>query len=292
MGRGQYGKSGMSGMVMSAEQAHDPSLVRVVTERRRLAGKQFSLVSPFAGKRFALRKYQASLDRVPLHAAHAVFYDNSQSRPFQSQLLEILKSRFDSYTLIEDRNQPVTVELVSMEGWPRIAARCAAVYGTIYGEHVPGRLSRVLNLEDDVEIPVDAWRKLNTVLDQHEAVATVIGNCRDRRPGYDSSGKPIAFNFEVHQQIGPQTDPQRVRLVQLPDRPFGVEPIGAGHMGCWLTKRDVLRELPIGERELHGVYGQDLVWGWRVNQSGRVFAIDWSVDCKHWTVRDGKTLCV
>ena len=289
MPEGQYGLAGLSGLnIVDQLRQHDPNLVRVVEEKRPIFGrKRFSLVSPFCGKRPEFQKYLLSLSRIPTDRAHAVFYDNSGDAEFQAKLKDTLRRKFSSYRLVEDRNPPQFVNFAEPPSNNRmrlITKRIADVYGHLYQHHVPRTSPRVLNLEDDVEIPADAWERLNRVLDDEQRVGTVIGTCCDRRLDYGARGRPIAFDFRVEGRVA-ERSPESVKLVPVPDLPFGCTPIGAGHMGCWLTRTETLDTCPMGESELYGIHGHDLVWGWRLHEAGWSVANDWSVRCRHWFMR-------
>ena len=273
---------------------HDPDRVRVAAADGSAEGRT-TIVSPFTGKREIWPIYLQSLRRLPTDHCHGVFYDNSGDRGFQSVLLETLKQRFRSYTLVEDLNPALVVDNVNtdwQDRWRLISARCSRVYREIYENHVPESAPHVVNLEDDVEIPRNAFDRMIRLMNESERVGTVVGMCRDRRQACESESLPIAFNFEATVHIGSTMGPLNVELVQLPERQFGVEPIGAAHMGLWMTRREALRDCPMGEANLHGIIGHDLVWGWRLNEAGYYFAHDWSVRCKHWDYREGKLISV
>ena len=280
--QGNSGISGLPGIVCRLQ----PGLVRVVDEQkpRGRGVKPFVLVTPFCGKVPELEYYLRSLDRIPTEQCHAVFYDNSCNGEFQNRLRNCLRERFTSWCLVEDRNPPQffvshnTCDPSAM--WP-ITQRIADIYALLYENFVPRASKLVLNLEDDIEIPAGGIERLLSSMDTNPELGTIIGTCCDRRPNYDAKGKPIAFDFQVEGTVSQQT-PTSVKLIHIREKTFGVEPIGAGHTGCWLTRTSALESCPIGEATLHGIKGHDLVWGWRLHEAGLLCANDWSVKCRHW----------
>lgn len=279
----QYGNSGLSA-IPAVVCSFNESLVRVAEDRPRLKGKRFAVVSPLCGKSREFRKYLLSLDRLPLEHAHAVIYDNSNDRVFHRRLVSAVRDRFQSYRIIVDQNEPVFVKQgqeTSVDRMREITQRIADVYGYLYREHVPKRLPFVFNLEDDVEVPAGGFEKLLAAIEADRRIGTVIGTCCDRRRAYGATGSPIAFRFLEHRQSG-FANPDSVDLVPIPEKTFGIEAIGGGHSGCWLTRKEALAACPFGEAVLHGIYGHDIIWGWRLQQAGFVMANDWSVRCRHW----------
>lgn len=288
-----YGTSGMSGTVAELDD-YNPDLVTSETSGGKRASTDLTIVSPFTGKGRVFRKYLNSLDRLPCSTSHAIIYDNSCDARFRKRLTTSVLPRFQSWELVTDKHKPVTwIQNEPVNQWKMIAARLGRVYWYCYKRIPPCRY--VLNLEDDVEIPEDAWQKLQAVMDMDSDVGTVIGACNDRRdaPDYASFGKPIAFNFQVSQVLGPSgQDPDHIGLIQLPSRDFGIEQIGAGHMGCWLTRRTTVEDVPMGEPEIVGLAGTDIVWGWNLYKRGWRFATDWSVKCQHWSTRGNRIVSV
>jgi hypothetical protein len=263
---------------------HDETLVRVVDKRPMLRKKRFNLVTPFAGKAYCFRQYLRGIRRLPLKDAHPVFYDNSNSPAFRNRLTGLLKE-FDSYTLIEDTNPHFTVE--TTQDYARICNRCHSIYETLYATSINRRLPLSLNVEDDVEVPANAWGELSRTLDDYRGVGSVAGSCRSRRMNDDTACYPIAFNFERREQVGGD---RRVRAVDsrlTEEKPFGVEPVGATHFGCTLFRTNVVRDvgMPMGT---DGVRGVDLCFGYSSNLAGYGVAMNWDVKTKHYFKANGK----
>lgn len=267
---------------------HNPDLVRVVADRPRLKGKRYNLVTPFAGKGFCFSRYLAGLRRLPLGQAHFVWLDNSNDAGFRRRLMAALDELADSWTLVEDRNPPRTVETTAQ--YAEICWRCHCVYQELYERRICD-LPLCLNVEDDVELPDVAWERLTRVLADHPQVGTVVGSCASRRLRDDTACLPIAFNFVRREEIGGLARVSVVdqRLVQA--RELGVELIGAAHMGLWLTRTALIGKLGM-PAEADGLRAQDLVWGYQLNRSGHRFAIDWSVKTRHYYQHRGRTLWV
>ena len=256
---------------------HDPKLVRVVARQNPQKKVKFTLTSPFANKQYCL----------PTHEAHAVFYDNSNCPEMRDELLRILHANFDSWTLVEDRNAASTFETnITLDSYPWITRRVAAVYGTLFPTYLADA-PIVFNLEDDVEIGPDAFQRLWDTIHMDDRIATVIGNQRDRRTGYASTGRPIAFELEEVIRSG-HVDADQIKLIAKQEKKFGIEAIGSGHLGCWMTRRSALEAIDIGEEYCRGMAGPDIIWGWRVNRANQLFVINWSVECRHWFQRFGR----
>ena len=181
---------------------HKPQLVRVVATENPNKPVKFTLTSPFANKMFCLPAYERSLQNIPTDDAHAVFYDNSDCPEMRIELLRILKAYFTSWTLIEDRNKASTFETnCTLDSYPWITHRVAAVYSTLFPDYLADA-DFVFNLEDDVEIGPGDFEKLWATIHMDDRIATVIGNQRDRRTGYASTGRPVVFAFEEKLQSG------------------------------------------------------------------------------------------
>lgn len=287
-----YGaNSGLPGLSGTIFNAHRSDLVSVIEDNTHLEGRKFTLVSPFTGKDFAFPIYERSLSQVPHEQAHVILYDNSNDAAFGAKLLRFAKANFSSFRVIRDSNAHCTLETVDkVEQYSIIGERVAAVYGTIYSEHVP-ELPFVFNLEDDIGLPDGAFHRLHSLVHSDARIGTAIARCKDRRPRYISTKRSIAFTFEYQQRVGLE-NPDNVTLVQLPEQDFGVQAIGCGHMGAWMTKRDALDIAIPNEPFMENIYGPDLVYGWRLHQAHRLFVTDWSLKCEHYYQKDGKVQSV
>lgn len=262
---------------------HDPSLVRIVEQKKKLDGCTFNLTTPFAGKPF-FDDFMRGLSRLPLNEAHFIWYDNSNSEEYRAMLKSALDSVAPSYTLIEDGNKSLTIE--STDDYGPISARCHKIYKYIMEGCTEESLGYTLNIEDDVEIPANVSRLWN-VLDTYPKVGTVVGSCSSRRSKGSYWKIPIAFTFRRVQTIGGDFECQVSDHRIVTAKEFGLEAVGAAHMGCWLTRTRLLREVGM-HFGTDGVRGQDLCWGYELNLAGWTFAIDWSVCTKHYFMEYGE----
>lgn len=273
------GNSGLSGIPGVVAQAYDTDLVEVVRERKsRRRSIDMNVVCPMVGKFFCLSDWKKSISRLPLDRSHVLVHDNSNNSKFGDRLQSYCKKTFDSYTLVQDRNPHIPAHL--QHDCPSLSARCDAFYGHIYENLINPKLPLCLNLEDDVVIPEDSFRKLSHVI-QDEGIGTVIGQCNDRRDfvyrGHKSS---ISVDFQVNARIGVRPELQ-VSVIHIPEKERGVDCIGAGHMGLWLTKTEAIRRIGVGRRQYGGLNGTDINWGFALNSAGLNFAIDWSIKMRH-----------
>lgn len=274
--KGNSGISGNSGIIASA--THEPGLVRVIKESDK-RHRKYAVVCPHAGKAFCWTDFVKSLKQLPLDQAHVVLYDNSCSDRHQKKMLKLAKE-LPSVTVIEDRNKPSTIENTIVAH--RLIDRCCYVYEEIYDRHLP-KSDFVLNLEDDIGIPPGGFNQLEWVLGD-ENVGTVISDCVDRRMMVGEGKKQsIVVNFHERNQIGGH-DERYVDLEMVQPRAGGVEYVGSGHMGLWLTRREAIdatgMKTDMQAREL----GQDIQYGMRLHEAGWRFAVNWGVKAKHFYV--------
>ena len=280
---GLSGTSGLSGLTA----AHDESLVSVLREQTS-PGRDVNLVTPLAGKGYCFSKWRKSLAKLPMDRCHVLVYDNSNNVRFSNKVDQFCESELDSYTLVRDTNSRCSLE--QSRDWVRVGNRCRAVYSQIYNKLVDHRRPLCLNLEDDIGVPDKAWQKLYAQI-QTDDVGTVIGQCNDRRAYVDTGQKQtIAVNFKVDEVIG-QDGSLSVETCPVVVRDFGVEQIGAGHMGLWLTKTETILELGMGH-QFGDLRGNDMNWGLAINRAGWKFALDWSVKLEHYFQQDGKVLSI
>lgn len=283
--QGNSGIGGLSGITASkSSMPHDASLVEVVGEKIR-KGRDINLVCPFAGKAFCFDQWKRSFKRLPIKRSHAVIYDNSNDRRFNARLRRVCDG-LDSYTLVVDRNPQITTEL-SFD-FAAIGARCRSVYGEIYNRLIDHKRPLSLNLEDDVTIPEGSFERLEHIIRQ-DRVATAIGQCNCRRALQAANVvQSIAVDFKVSQHLGSGQSID-IEMVQVQPKSFGVQQIGAGHMGLWLSRTDAIKSIGMGNQ--YGMlHGNDINWGFGVNAAGLRFAVDWSVKLDHHYQKDGQTL--
>jgi hypothetical protein len=241
-GGGSTGESGLSGMIMSLP-AHDESLVSVVREKVNRRHRDVNVIAPLAGKSYCHSKWKQSLGQLPLDRCHVLIYDNSNSQRFGKKIEDFCVNQLDSFTLVRDQNNRCGLE--KSRDWVKVGNRCRSIYGTIYNKLVDQKRPLCLNLEDDIGVPDMAWDRLYSQI-QNDGVGTVIGQCNDRRAFVDYGVKrTIAVNFKVTETLG-QTESIEVATTPVTVREFGVETIGSGHMGLWLTQTEAISQLGDG----------------------------------------------
>lgn len=281
------GTSGLSGL----SAFHDDALVRVIKRVGR-KHKKYAVVCPHAGKTFCFTKFKKTLMQLPLDECHVLLYDNSRCNEHRARLVE-LAGTLPSYTLVEDLNQPESIE--STANVHRIVERCSAVYQNIYENYLPAKSDYVVNLEDDVLAPKGGFARLQNVMNVYPTVGTVVGNCRDRRVVV-TTGKhePIAVNFLKTSRLGGTSAGPSYAVQAVVEQEFGVEAIGAAHMGLWLSRRECVDAVGMRtEPTREGMpLGHDIQYGLRLNEAGWKFAVDWSVKLEHFYQQDGITLSV
>ncbi len=257
---------------------HDPELVEVIAQRGKLQ-QEYLVVCPQAGKAYCFSDFRKSLSQLPLNKSHVVFYDNSNS-PAHGRRIKRVADALDSVTIIRDKNRHVTVDATPQQ--QLLLARCGNVYEQLYSM-LPQTGSRlVINLEDDIGAPAGGVERLLTAIDSYDELGTVIGDCRCRRAKMlgDIEGQPIVCNFQKLQGVGGD-ESESVLAYTVPPKPFGLECVGSGHMGLWITKKECLDD--VGMTYEHAPpRGHDIQFGLRANEKGWRFAVDWSVRLEHY----------
>lgn len=283
---GLSGTSGLSGLSAS----HDDELVSVVKQagRRR---RKYAVVCPHAGKTFCFSQFRSTLFQLPLADSHVLLYDNSRSDKHSARLETLAKS-LPAYTLVRDDNPPESIE--STADIHKIVDRCSVVYQNIYENYLPERSEYVVNLEDDVLAPKGGFDRLRNVLETYPDVGTVVPNCYDRRVKVaDGEAKPIVVNFIKQCRIGGD-EQVRYDVASVPERNFGVEAVGAAHMGLWLSRRECVEAVGMRTKppSPSAPLGHDIQYGLRLNEAGWKFAVDWSIKLEHYYRKNGEVLSV
>ena len=261
---------------VTASATHDESLVDVALEKKRRRRK-YALVCPHAGKTFCWSEFRRSLEKMPVSQSHVVLYDNSLSTRHGARI-DKLASELDSVTVVRDRHNPASIE--STLDFVPIMHRCADVYEQIYSNHLP-KSDYVINLEDDIGVPDGGVERLLTALDSYPEIGTVIADCNDRRVKVsEHREQSIVVNFEVVHQIG-GAERSRISTQMVPTKPYGLEYVGAGHMGLWVSRREAVDASGMWMNRVRPM-GHDIEYGLRLNQAGWSFAVDWSVKLKHF----------
>ena len=280
------GNSGNSGL--SAEFVeHDSRLVTVVDERKKFGIRpEVTVVAPMMGRGFCWDDFQHSLSEI--EHGHLVIYDNSND-PEHQRRINLLLSSVKSWTLIRDRNEPLSVE--SRAHAPDLVQRCSEVYESLYS-HLDVKQGIVVNLEDDIGINAGDFQKLKRTLDLYPEVGTVIGDCRCRRAKLlGNKDVSLACNFREFRQYG-GAEQSGITHEFVKPKPMGIEPIGGGHMGLWLTRAECLQDVGMVTDPELALAGHDFQYGYRLNKSGYKFAVDWSVKLKHFFEEEGRKVSI
>lgn len=281
---GHGGTGGISAVFDDTE--YDDELVEVVAERTSGIPPEIVCVAPQSGKDYCWDDFVHSLSTIPFD--HLVVCDNSNSVEHQARLTDLL-SRYESYTLIRNTNPAVTIE--NSEDPVELVARCGSMYSSLY-RRVDGLLTQpekqmVVNLEDDIGVQPDTFTRLLNDLKMYDEVGTVIGDCRCRRAkvlsGRDLS---LACNFREFRLVGGSEQTGIIPEFVKP-KPLGVEPVGGGHMGLWLTRAVCLKQVGMDVDPNLNLHGHDFQYGYRLNKAGHKFIVDWSARLQHFHEVDG-----
>lgn len=240
------------------------------------------LTTPFAGKSWCFRDYARGISHLPLRRMKAIFYDNSCKKEFTRKLLDFGKAHFADFTLLIDKTPPQTIE--STTDYAKISWRCHQIYRTLQ-EHLD-ESEYMFNVEDDVELPPDTYKKLLGAFNMSPRVGTVVGSVCGRRLKDRGFKVPVVWKYTVthtYPQNGTQVRDSRI----MEERPFGLETVGGTHMACWMTKTALIKKIGFKWYE-DGLQANDQVWGYRLNKAGYFPVIDWSIKCKHYWKVNGK----
>lgn len=256
---------------------HDRDEVRVITKKG-TEHRKFAIVCPNAGKFYCWPEFEASFSQLPVDDSHVLLYDNSLD-PIMGERMEKLASSLDHVTLIRDTNPHVTLETTGAQAC--LIERCGQVYEEIYGNHLPSS-DYVINLEDDISLPDHGWDVLWGTMCR-PGPSIVIPNCHDRRvASYNGEKPPIACNFVEMKGVGGLTT-NEVACFQVEEKQSGIEEIGAGHMGFWVTSREVVDTVGMTLDREHSVPGHDIQFGYRAaSEHGVKTLIDWDVTVRHF----------
>jgi len=288
--QGNSGKSGSSGVICQKEaMPHDTSLVTIVEEKVRKK-RDLNVVCPLANKGYSFGIWKKAFKKLPLNRAHVLIYDNGNDKRF-SQRIRRVCDNLDSYTLVRDTNPHLTAD--DSFDFDAIGARCRSIYGEIYNKLIDPRRPLSVNLEDDVDFKNGSFERLERIINEDDDIATVIGQCNCRRAiQVANTLQSIAVDFKVSQMLGraAQTSDLDIEMQLLPSKTFGVDMIGAGHMGLWLTRTDAIAATGGMGQKFGTLRGNDLNWGFGVNAAGLKFAIDWQVKLDHFYQKEGQLL--
>lgn len=246
------------------------------------------LSTPFAGKEYCFEDYCRGIENLDWDKKdiYYIAIDNSNNKEFGAKIEKFInKMGFGEYKNCVYKEEPKTIE--STDDYADVSEHCHNIY-QILEDNLPDH-PFTFNIEDDVEVPPDSLNKLMDVFDKYPKVGTAVGSCSSRRLKDRLVGHPVAWKFK-EERIFPYPDvhmnqpPDCLRFTETP--PFGIQIIGAAHMGCWLTKTKLIKSISF--KDLHGLGANDIAWGYKLNKSGYYFVIDWSIKTKHYWMVNGE----
>lgn len=257
----------------------------------KISGKNDGLITlstPFAGKEYCFGDYSRGILNLdyPKNKIFFLALDNSRNKEFGKKIDKLAeKAGFADYRRLIYDKEPFTIEKTS--DYAKVCSHCHNIY-CILEKHLPEENEFTFNIEDDVEVPPDSLKKLLKIFEMDKKVGTAVGSCCSRRLKDELVGYPVAWKFRETIIFPYQpfyTEPaEALRIITAP--PFGIEIIGSAHLGCWLTKTRLIKEISF--KDLCGLGAVDVAWGYKLNKKGYYFVIDWSVKTKHYWLYEGK----
>lgn len=247
-----------------------------------------TLTTPFAGKRYCFDAYYEGITNLehPREDFHVIWYDNTCDAEFHAMLQDKIQV-FPSHEIVIDTTPPLVID--NTPNYTAVSDRCGEVYKNL-ANIIPADNEFMFNVEDDVWVPPDSLSKMLTIFKLDDKIGTVIGQQYCRRFLNSPIRKiPNAWTFEIDWRF-PEGDVCKEKTVKrhfIEDKPFGVEIIGSGHLGCWLTKTHLVKELGFA-MDVDGIHANDTVWGHRLAEHGYYFVIDYSIRCKHYHCLNGE----
>jgi hypothetical protein len=248
-----------------------------------------TLVTAFAGKRHCLPMYRECIEELLSHTNadfKYVIYDNSADKDFGKDIREWADTLGVEVIYYQDLQKPHTIENTS--DYALTSQKVALNYKVIFSKLLPP-CDYVFCLEDDTTCEADAIEQLLGTLGRNPKCVTAIGSVYGRRLNDRYFGVPVVFAFKLELCY-----PTMINFVnkasshRIPERESGEEIIGSGHVACWLTKYEVIKEMGWEVSPDVGVAG-DISWGYRLWQQGRgIMMINWGVKCKHWFLDENK----
>ena len=243
-----------------------------------------NLSTPFAVKDHCFPDYCRGIKRLDW-SKKDIFYtviDNSNDTAFGKKIDAFAANvGFGGYKrYVFDRPQ-FTIE--NTEDYAKVSSHVHQVYRSLQ-DRLPNN-KFTFNVEDDVEIPPDALQKLMHIFATYPNVGTAVGKCNSRRLKDRLLSVPVAWKFR-ETRVMPFGTVEDISVIRFTDPPpFGIQIIGASHIGCWLTPTKLIKQIRFDE--LHGLGSNDIAWGYKLMKAGYHFVIDWSIETKHWWYQDG-----
>ena len=174
-----------------------------------------------------------------------------------------------------------------------LAGKIYRQYSTAFQHVKPNGLCWVV--EDDVIVPDNALAELKKNLVDYN-LATIAGRMLDRRPHMLGQNKCVVNDYTITIKLGSKDCYEAVAkqidadLTNYYPPTQGIQIVGSTHMGCWLTRAELIKNPGISLIE-DGCLCVDNNWGWRVYKAtGLRVGINWGVSCKHCYMDNGVTV--
>lgn len=247
-------------------------------------------VTAFSGRKFCLESVIKGIEsNCDPDETHFIWLDNSRDEWFNRAILAYLSNKPNA-TLIIDNTPQIDInkyvfadEKQKTDALIEIGLKITNTYQACFNQIRPeSQITWVV--EDDVVVPKDALVTLYKTMRDLPEIGTVIGRMLDRRAHEHGGDFSVISDYTINQRLGVENKTQVdvVNILNGADVPkFGVQLVGTGHMGCWLTKSQLIRDLGMKVVE-SGCLGCDNNWGWRIyKHNGSRVAVNWNVHCQH-----------
>jgi hypothetical protein len=247
-----------------------------------LDGHRISLITPFVGKKYCIEEYFKGLLSLDYdkNLLDLVFYDGSNDCNFKIILYGFINKHpeYGSFQYVVDGRKPMHEKT---DGNIVKTQRVASVYENLK-QYIKNEL--VFVIEDDIEVPVDALKKLLKILED-KTVGMALGRQICRWGSEENKTLPLAWEYQ-RRRVYPEGDScceEQVIGSTVPILNDGLQVIDGSGMGCNLLRSSIYkREIFRGtESEL---VGYDLVFGKDIRDWGYKIIIDWSIHCKHYHI--------
>jgi hypothetical protein len=264
-----------------------------IVEHRVSGEPTLTQVTAWAGRTFCFDRVIPNIvGQVDLQDTHVVWLDNSQDPWFRAALLAHAEP-FANFTLIQDCSDQFNINPYMrspdderVAAHMRLAEKIYETYQACFLQLMPSS-QMVWVVEDDVEIPRNAFARMRRHLLDCPELGTVAGRMLDRRSHEMGREETVVTEYEISMILG-RNDSAVVKANNMhavgrsPSVPkWGTQIVGSTHMGCWLSRSELIRSPGIAP-SCDGVIACDNCWGWRIWKERRMrVAVDWSIHCRH-----------
>ena len=250
--------------------------------------KRLTISALFAGKDYCFEDYCRGIMSLELDRKQVdyVVVDNSNSETFGGKIDDFAKDAgFASYVRYIYEAPHFTIE--NTADYAKVSDHVHMAYMFLQ-KRLPDN-EYTFNVEDDIEVTPNSISKLLDCFELNDRVGTTTGVSIARRLDDRVQGFPGAWHFK-ETRVFPFPDTCQEMTLEckpiLEAPPFGIQIIGSAHMGCWLTKTRLIKE--IGFDSFCGFNANDIAWGYKLNKAGYYMVIDWSVKVKHYHYNNGR----